>query len=155
MDGLEALLTPGYQLAPETPIATYMTLAPFMGAEEAYERSMEGTENGEAKGGERYSSAEDSLQRGWSFIQRLRVAKAPELSGSAGGGRPRRSRRIPVIATSTQELEISGVPIGDGRYSATSTKGSSEISRRRAPRTPWGLTLSFLRRASSTPTQRS
>jgi AcrR family transcriptional regulator len=76
MDGLEALLTPGYQLAPETPpiaaeatggaihalihdqvtskgatslpelapTATYMTLAPFLGAEEAFERSVEEAE---------------------------------------------------------------------------------------------------------------
>ena len=76
MEGLEALLTPGYQLAPETPpiaaeaiggaiyalihdqvkrkgpeslpdlapTATYMTLAPFLGAEEAYERSVEEAE---------------------------------------------------------------------------------------------------------------
>jgi AcrR family transcriptional regulator len=76
MEGLEALLTPGYQLAPETPpiaaeaiggaiyalihdqvkrkgpeslpelapMATYMTLAPFLGAEEAYERSVEEAE---------------------------------------------------------------------------------------------------------------
>src|SRR5262245_8024520 len=73
MEGLEALLTPGYQLAPDTPpiaaeaiggaifalihdqvkrkcpdslpelapMATYMTLAPFVGAEEAYERAIE------------------------------------------------------------------------------------------------------------------
>jgi hypothetical protein len=76
MEGLEALLTPGYQLAPDTPpiaaeaiggaiyalihdqvkskgpeslpelapTATYMTLAPFLGAEEAYERSVEEAE---------------------------------------------------------------------------------------------------------------
>jgi TetR/AcrR family transcriptional regulator len=76
MEGLEALLTPGYQLAPETPpiaaeaiggaiyalihdqmkrkgaetlpelapTATYMTLAPFLGAAEAYERSIEEAE---------------------------------------------------------------------------------------------------------------
>ena len=76
MEGLEALLTPGYQLAPETPpiaaeaiggaiyalihdqvkhkgpeslpelapTATYMTLAPFLGADEAYERSVEEAE---------------------------------------------------------------------------------------------------------------
>ena len=76
MDGLEALLTPGYELAPETPpiaaeaiggaghalihdqvkrsgpeslpelapLATYLTLAPFLGADEAYERSVEGAE---------------------------------------------------------------------------------------------------------------
>jgi AcrR family transcriptional regulator len=76
MEGLEALLMPGYQLAPETPpiaaeaiggaiyalihdqvkrkgpeslpelapTATYMTLAPFLGAEEAYERSVEEAE---------------------------------------------------------------------------------------------------------------
>jgi AcrR family transcriptional regulator len=76
MEGLEALLTPGYQLAPDTPpivaeaiggaiyalihdqvkskgpeslpelapTATYMTLAPFLGAEEAYERSIEEAE---------------------------------------------------------------------------------------------------------------
>ena len=76
MEGLEALLTPGYQLAPDTPpiaaeaiggaiyalihdqvkskgpeslpelapTATYMTLAPFLGAEEAYERAMEESE---------------------------------------------------------------------------------------------------------------
>ena len=73
MEGLEALLAPGYELAPDTPpiaaeaiggavyalinhqvrtkgaesmpelgpTATYMTLAPFVGAEEAYERAME------------------------------------------------------------------------------------------------------------------
>jgi AcrR family transcriptional regulator len=73
MEGLEALLVPGYELAPDTPpiaaeaiggaiyslineqvkkrgpesmpelapMATYMTLAPFMSAEEAYERAME------------------------------------------------------------------------------------------------------------------
>lgn len=76
MEGLEALLTPGYQLAPGTPpiaaeaiggaiyalihdqvkrkgpeslpelapTATYMTLAPFLGAEEAFERSVEEAE---------------------------------------------------------------------------------------------------------------
>jgi AcrR family transcriptional regulator len=76
MEGLEALLTPGYESAPETPpiaaeaiggaiyalihdqvkrkgaeslpelapMATYMTLAPFLGAEEAYERAMEDAE---------------------------------------------------------------------------------------------------------------
>jgi TetR/AcrR family transcriptional regulator len=76
MEGLEALLTPGYQLVPEAPpiaaeaiggaiyalihdqvkrkgpeslpelapTATYMTLAPFLGAEEAYERSVEEAE---------------------------------------------------------------------------------------------------------------
>jgi hypothetical protein len=69
MEGLEALLAPGYEIAPETPpiaaeaiggaiyalvydhvkargpeslpqlvpMATYMTLAPFLGAEQAYE----------------------------------------------------------------------------------------------------------------------
>jgi AcrR family transcriptional regulator len=73
MEGLEALLIPGYEGAPETPaiaaeaiggavyaliydqvkskgpaslpelapLATYMTLAPFLGAKEAYERSVE------------------------------------------------------------------------------------------------------------------
>jgi len=73
MEGLEALLVPGYELSPDTPpiaaeaiggaiyalihdqvkrkgpesmpelapMATYMTLAPFVGAEEAYERAME------------------------------------------------------------------------------------------------------------------
>jgi AcrR family transcriptional regulator len=73
MEGLEALLAPGYELKPDTPpiaaeaiggaiyalihhqvktkgpeamaelapMATYMTLAPFVGAEEAYERAME------------------------------------------------------------------------------------------------------------------
>jgi AcrR family transcriptional regulator len=73
MEGLEALLVPGYELKPETPriaaeaiggaiyalihhqvktkgpesmpelapMATYMTLAPFVGAEEAYERAIE------------------------------------------------------------------------------------------------------------------
>jgi AcrR family transcriptional regulator len=73
MEGLEALLAPGYELAPDTPpiaaeaiggaiyalihhqvktkgpesmpelapMATYMTLAPFLGAEEAYERAVE------------------------------------------------------------------------------------------------------------------
>lgn len=73
MEGLEALLVPGYELAPDTPpiaaeaiggaiyalihdqvkrngpeslpdlapTATYMTLAPFIGAEEAYERAIE------------------------------------------------------------------------------------------------------------------
>jgi hypothetical protein len=73
MEGLEALLVPGYELAPDTPpiaaeaiggaiyalihdqvkqngleslpelapMATYMTLAPFVGAEEAYERAIE------------------------------------------------------------------------------------------------------------------
>ena len=73
MEGLEALLVPGYELAPDTPpiaaeaiggaiyaliydqvknngpeslpelapMATYMTLAPFIGAEEAYERAIE------------------------------------------------------------------------------------------------------------------
>jgi AcrR family transcriptional regulator len=76
MEGLEALLMPGYQQAPETPaiaaeaiggaiyalihdqvkrkgpeslpelapMATYMTLAPFLGAEEAYTRSVEESE---------------------------------------------------------------------------------------------------------------
>jgi AcrR family transcriptional regulator len=76
MEGLEALLAPGYELAPDTPpiaaeaiggaiyalihdqvkrngpesmpelapMATYMTLAPFVGAEEAYERAMEESE---------------------------------------------------------------------------------------------------------------
>ena len=76
MDGLEALLTPGYELAPDTPpiaaeaiggaiyslihdqvkrsgaeslpelapMATYMTLAPFLGADEAFERSVEDAE---------------------------------------------------------------------------------------------------------------
>jgi hypothetical protein len=76
MEGLEALLTPGYQLAPDTPpiaaeaiggaifalihdqvkrkgpeslpelapMATYMTLAPFVGADEAYERATEESE---------------------------------------------------------------------------------------------------------------
>jgi hypothetical protein len=71
MEGLEALLVPGYERAPDTPpiaaeaiggaiyaliyhqvkqkgpesmpelvpMATYMTLAPFVGAEEAYERA--------------------------------------------------------------------------------------------------------------------
>ena len=73
MEGLEALLVPGYELAPDTPpiaaeaiggavyaliydqvknngaeslpelapLATYMTLAPFIGADEAYERAIE------------------------------------------------------------------------------------------------------------------
>jgi hypothetical protein len=73
MEGLEALLVPGYELSPDTPpiaaeaiggaiyalihdqvkrkgpesmpelvpMATYMTLAPFLGAEEAYERATE------------------------------------------------------------------------------------------------------------------
>jgi hypothetical protein len=73
MEGLEALLVPGYELAPDTPpiaaeaiggaiyaliydqvknngaeslpelapLATYMTLAPFIGAKEAYERAIE------------------------------------------------------------------------------------------------------------------
>jgi AcrR family transcriptional regulator len=73
MEGLEALLSPGYELKPDVPpiaaeaiggaiyaliheqvktngpeslpelapMATYMTLAPFLGAEEAYERAME------------------------------------------------------------------------------------------------------------------
>jgi hypothetical protein len=73
MEGLEALLAPGYELKPDTPpiaaeaiggaiyaliydqvknkgpeslpelapMATYMTLAPFLGAEQAYERAME------------------------------------------------------------------------------------------------------------------
>jgi AcrR family transcriptional regulator len=73
MEGLEALLAPGYELAPDTPpiaaeaiggaiyaliydqvknkgaeslpelapMATYMTLAPFVGADEAYERATE------------------------------------------------------------------------------------------------------------------
>jgi AcrR family transcriptional regulator len=73
MEGLEALLVPGYELAPDTPpiaaeaiggaiyalihdhvkkngpeslpelapMATYMTLAPFIGADEAYERATE------------------------------------------------------------------------------------------------------------------
>jgi AcrR family transcriptional regulator len=73
MEGLEALLVPGYELKPDippiaaeaiggaiyalihhqvktrgpesmpelAPLATYMTLAPFVGAEEAYERAME------------------------------------------------------------------------------------------------------------------
>jgi AcrR family transcriptional regulator len=73
MEGLEALLVPGYELAPDTPpiaaeaiggaiyalihdqvknrgpesmpelapMATYMTLAPFVGAKEAYERAIE------------------------------------------------------------------------------------------------------------------
>ena len=73
MEGLEALLVPGYELSPDTPpiaaeaiggaiyalihdqvkrkgpesmpelapMATYMTLAPFVGAEEAYERAIE------------------------------------------------------------------------------------------------------------------
>jgi AcrR family transcriptional regulator len=73
MEGLEALLVPGYELKPEVPpiaaeaiggaiyalihdqvkrkgpgsmpdlapMATYMTLAPFLGADEAYERSIE------------------------------------------------------------------------------------------------------------------
>jgi AcrR family transcriptional regulator len=73
MEGLEALLAPGYKMSPDTPpiaaeaiggaiyalihdqvkrqgperlpelapTATYMTLAPFLGAEEAYERAME------------------------------------------------------------------------------------------------------------------
>jgi AcrR family transcriptional regulator len=74
MEGLEALLAPGYELAPDTPaiaaeaiggavyalvydqvkahgpetlpelvpMATYMTLAPFLGAEDAYELATEG-----------------------------------------------------------------------------------------------------------------
>ena len=73
MEGLEALLVPGYELSPDTPpiaaeaiggaiyalihdqvkrkgpesmpelapMATYMTLAPFVGADEAYERAIE------------------------------------------------------------------------------------------------------------------
>ena len=73
MEGLEALLVPGYEIKPDTPpiaaeaiggaiyalihdqvkkkgpeslpelapMATYMTLAPFLGAEEAYERAIE------------------------------------------------------------------------------------------------------------------
>ena len=76
MEGLEALLMPGYELAPDTPsiaaeaiggaiyalihdqvkkkgaerlpelapTATYITLAPFLGAKEAYERSIEENE---------------------------------------------------------------------------------------------------------------
>lgn len=76
MEGLEALLAPGYERAPDTPpiaaeaiggaiyalihdqvkrkgpeslpelapLATYMTLAPFLGAEQAYERAMEESE---------------------------------------------------------------------------------------------------------------
>jgi hypothetical protein len=76
MEGLEALLTPGYEMAPDTPpiaaeaiggaiyalirdqvkrkgpealpelapTATYMTLAPFIGAEAAYERATEESE---------------------------------------------------------------------------------------------------------------
>jgi AcrR family transcriptional regulator len=76
MEGLESLLTPGYDLKPETPAiaaeaiggaiyalihdlvkrkgperlpelvptATYMTLAPFLGAKKAYDRAMEGHE---------------------------------------------------------------------------------------------------------------
>jgi AcrR family transcriptional regulator len=76
MEGLEALLKPGYAIAPDVPgiaaeaiggaiyalihdqvkakgaeslpelapMATYMTLAPFLGAEEAYERAMEQSE---------------------------------------------------------------------------------------------------------------
>jgi AcrR family transcriptional regulator len=76
MEGLEALLMPGYQMTPDVPpiaaeaiggaiyalihdqvkakgpqslpelapTATYMTLAPFIGAQEAYERSIEGAE---------------------------------------------------------------------------------------------------------------
>lgn len=45
MAGLEGLLAPGYELSPETPpvaaeaiggaMATYIALAPFLGAEEA------------------------------------------------------------------------------------------------------------------------
>jgi hypothetical protein len=73
MEGLEALLVPGYEISPDVPriaaeaiggaiyalihdqvkkrgpeslpelapMATYMTLAPFLGAKEAYERAME------------------------------------------------------------------------------------------------------------------
>ena len=76
MEGLEALLVPGYEIKPDVPpiaaeaiggaiyalihdqvkrkgpesmpelapMATYMTLAPFLGAEEAYERAMEESE---------------------------------------------------------------------------------------------------------------
>jgi AcrR family transcriptional regulator len=76
MEGLEALLMPGYEMAPDVPgiaaeaiggaiyalihnqvkrkgpeylpelapTATYMTLAPFLGAEEAYERAIEDSE---------------------------------------------------------------------------------------------------------------
>jgi hypothetical protein len=76
MEGLEALLVPGYELTPDTPpiaaeaiggaiyaliydqvknngpeslpelapMATYMTLAPFVGAEQAYERAIEESE---------------------------------------------------------------------------------------------------------------
>jgi hypothetical protein len=76
MEGLEALLAPGYELSPDTPpiaaeaiggaiyalihdqvkrngpesmpelapMATYMTLAPFVGAKEAYERATEESE---------------------------------------------------------------------------------------------------------------
>jgi AcrR family transcriptional regulator len=76
MEGLEALLVPGYEIKPDTPpiaaeaiggaiyalihdqvkrngpeslpelapMATYMTLAPFLGAEEAYERATEESE---------------------------------------------------------------------------------------------------------------
>lgn len=76
MEGLEALLVPGYEASPDTPpiaaeaiggaihalirdqvqrkgpdglpelapLATYMTLAPFLGAEKAYERAMEESE---------------------------------------------------------------------------------------------------------------
>jgi hypothetical protein len=76
MEGLEALLKPGYEKAPDVPgiaaeaiggaiyalihdqvkgkgpeslpelapMATYMTLAPFLGAEQAYERAMEESE---------------------------------------------------------------------------------------------------------------
>jgi hypothetical protein len=39
------------------PMATYMTLAPFVGAEEAYERAVEESENGEG-GGVALSSGE-------------------------------------------------------------------------------------------------
>jgi AcrR family transcriptional regulator len=78
MEGLEALLAPGYELAPEAPpiaaeaiggaiyalvydqvkakgpeslpelvpMATYMTLAPFIGAEDAYSLATGGTDNG-------------------------------------------------------------------------------------------------------------
>jgi hypothetical protein len=76
MEGLEVLLMPGYERAPDTapiaaeaiggaiyalihdqvkrngpetlpelaPLATYMTLAPFIGAEDAYERATEAQE---------------------------------------------------------------------------------------------------------------
>jgi hypothetical protein len=42
-EGLEALLKPGYAMAPDVP-GIAAEVAPFLGAEEAYERAMEQSE---------------------------------------------------------------------------------------------------------------